>query len=151
MPAKKFSKILLATDFSDGSDDALAAAIDVATRVGATLEIVHVVNLTYEEFPFGVPMPFSESDAVIASAERALGERAAQARRAGLSCETRVLRGSPDVEIIRWAADTGASLIVVGTHGRTGLAHVVVGSIAERIVQHAGRPVLTVPLARKAA
>jgi nucleotide-binding universal stress UspA family protein len=151
MPTKTFSKILLATDFSDGSDDALATAIDVAARLGSTLEIVHVVDLMHEQFPFGVPLPFVDTEEVIVSAERALAERAGQARRAGLTCETTILNGSPDVEIVRWGRETGAELIIVGTHGRTGLAHVVLGSVAERVVQHAGRPVLTVPFARKAA
>jgi nucleotide-binding universal stress UspA family protein len=151
MPTQTFPKILVATDFSDGSDDALATAIDMAARLGSTLEIVHVVDLMHEQFPFGVPLPYLDTDAVIAFAERGLAERAARARRAGLTCETTILNGSPDVEIVRWAAEADAALIIVGTHGRTGLAHVVLGSVAERVVQHAGRPVLTVPFARKAA
>jgi nucleotide-binding universal stress UspA family protein len=62
-----------------------------------------------------------------------------------LACESAVLVGRPDNEIVARAAATGADLIVMGTHGRSGLAHALLGSIAERVVQHAPCPVLIVP------
>jgi nucleotide-binding universal stress UspA family protein len=151
MPTKTFSKILVATDFSQGGDEALQAAIDVARRFNAKVEIVHVVELALEPFGFGALVPAADDRALLDAIERELEARADRVRWAGLACETAVLEGTPDVEIVRRAAETGAELVVVGTHGRTGLAHVVMGSVAERVVQHAGLPVLSVPYARKAA
>jgi len=59
---------------------------------------------------------------------------------------TVLLTGTPHVEICRLANEVGADLIVTGTHGRTGIRHALIGSVAERVVRHAGRPVLTVPM-----
>jgi nucleotide-binding universal stress UspA family protein len=98
-------QILVATDFSPGSDEAMAAAVDFATRAGA----------------------------------------------AGVACRTKMVEGLPATEIVQRAREIGADLIVIGTHGRRGIAHVVLGSVAERVVQHAPCPVLTVPVPRKAA
>jgi nucleotide-binding universal stress UspA family protein len=151
MPTKTFSKILVATDFSEESDTALQAAIDVARQFNARLEIVHVLEVELEPFGFGALATAADNGVLLNSIDRQLAARADQARRAGVTCETTALEGKPDVEIVRRANDTGADLVVVGTHGRTGLAHVVMGSVAERVVQHARRPVLAVPFARKAA
>ncbi len=63
----------------------------------------------------------------------------------------RCSRGRAATEIVQRARDIGADLIVIGTHGRRGLAHVMLGSVAERVVQHAACPVLTVPFSKKAA
>jgi nucleotide-binding universal stress UspA family protein len=67
---------------------------------------------------------------------------------AGLACHTRSLEGRAAEEIVGRARELGAGLIVLGTHGRRGLAHMLLGSVAERVVQHAGCPVLTVPFSR---
>ena len=66
-------------------------------------------------------------------------------RAAGLRCETAMLVGRPDAEIVARANATGAELIVMGTHGRSGLAHALLGSVAERVVQHSPCPILIVP------
>jgi nucleotide-binding universal stress UspA family protein len=66
-------------------------------------------------------------------------------RAAGLRCETAMLVGRPDTEIVARANATGAELIVMGTHGRSGLAHALLGSVAERVVQHSPCPILIVP------
>jgi nucleotide-binding universal stress UspA family protein len=151
MTTKTFSKILVATDFSDGGDAALRAAIDVARQFGAEIEIVHVLELGLGPFGFGAVAPAADDQALLNTIDHQLAARAEQVRRAGVRCETAALEGTPDVEIVRRAADIGAGLVVVGTHGRTGLAHVVMGSVAERVVQHARRPVLSVPFGRQAA
>jgi universal stress protein A len=66
-------------------------------------------------------------------------------REAGIPCETAMLIGSAVQEIVKRAKDTSADLIVMGTHGRSGLAHALLGSNAERVIQHAPCPVLIVP------
>ena len=143
-------KILLATDFSDGSDEALERAIEMAKPSRAEIEILHVIELA-EEFPFGTVYFDADYGALYASVDTRLNERAARVRAAGLTCTTKILEGSASVEITQCGRESGADLIVVGTHGRTGIAHVVLGSVAERVVRRASCPVLTVPFSKKAA
>jgi len=143
-------KILLATDFSDGSDEALDRAIEMARPSQAEIEILHVIELA-EEFPFGTVYFDADYGSLYASVDLRLSERADRIRAAGLTCTTKIREGSAAVEITQRGRDMGADVIVVGTHGRTGLAHVVLGSVAERVVRRAPCPVLTVPFSRKAA
>lgn len=150
MVTREPQRILVATDFSTASDEALDRAIGLAQRSGATLEILHVVELA-EEIPFGATAFDSDYGVFYANVDRQLSVRADRSTRAGVPCETKIIEGSAAVEISRRAREIGADLIVVGTHGRTGLAHVVLGSVAERIVRHATCPVLTVPFSKKQA
>jgi nucleotide-binding universal stress UspA family protein len=142
------SRILVATDFSESADAALDAALDLAQPSRAHLELVHVYPLP------GVAVPFADT-LVMASAEtmaalqakltEALEVRAARVRARGLECVTHALPGAAAQEVVARAAADGADLIVIGTHGRSGLTHAVLGSVAERVVQHAACPVLVVP------
>jgi nucleotide-binding universal stress UspA family protein len=104
-----------------------------------------------EEFPFGTVYFDADYGSLYASVDLRLSERADRIRAAGLTCTTKIREGSAAVEITQRGRDMGADVIVVGTHGRTGLAHVVLGSVAERVVRRAPCPVLTVPFSRKAA
>lgn len=150
METKSARKILVATDFSEGSDEAIDRAIEMARPSGAAVEIIHVVELA-EEFPFGTTYFDADYGALYANIDAQLASRAARFRAAGLACETKIVEGSASTEIARRGRDIGADLIVVGTHGRTGLAHAMLGSVAERVVRRASCPVLTVPFSRKAA
>jgi nucleotide-binding universal stress UspA family protein len=144
-------RIVVATDFSEGSDEALDQAIDLGRTTGATLQLVHVLEVGVEQFPYG-PLFHSEgTGGIVAYVDRELSRRADLVKAAGLPCETRMLEGATSEEIVREARDGAADLIVVGTHGRRGLAHMMLGSVAERVVRHASCPVLTVPFSRKAA
>jgi nucleotide-binding universal stress UspA family protein len=149
---RETKKILVATDFSEGSDEALVRAIVLGKQTGATLELVHVLEFGDSgDLPFGLINYGGDPGAVAASADRELSVRADRAIAGGLRCYTRLLEGSAHREIVREALETNADLIVIGTHGRRGLAHLVLGSIAEQVVRHAGCPVLTVPISKKAA
>lgn len=143
-------RILVATDFSQGSDEAISQAIELGRQTDASLEIVYVRELGDVDFPFGALYP-EDAGGVIAYTDLELARRRDRVTSAGLQCHYRCLDGSPANEIVRRAGETKADLIVVGTHGRRGLAHALLGSVAERVVQHAGCPVLTVPFAKKAA
>ncbi len=143
-------RILVATDFSPNSDEALAQAITLAKDVNASLEIVHVIQLGTEPFPFGL-LDFQDNDKFFQYIDRELEQRAEQARKAGVACTTKSIDGAPASTIVSRARETGAELVVVGTQGRTGLAHALLGSVAEKIVRHAACPVLTVPAAKRAA
>ena len=87
----------------------------------------------------------------MAYVDRELSRRADRAKAAGLPCQTRMLEGTTYEEIVREARDSASDLIVIGTHGRRGLAHAMLGSVAERVVQRASCPVLSVPFSKKAA
>ena len=150
METKSPRKILVATDFSEGSDEAIERAIQIARPAGAAVEIIHVVELA-EEFPFGTTYFDADYGALYANIDLQLSRRADRFRAAGLACETKIVEGAASTEIARRGRDIGADLIVVGTHGRTGLAHAMLGSVAERVVRRSSCPVLTVPYSRKAA
>ena len=144
-------RILVATDFSEGSDEALAQAIELGKQTGAFLELVYVRELGGSGFPFGPLLSRRRR-----RRRRLRGSASSRGARdrvtaAGCECHYRCLEGSPAKEIVRRAGETEADLIVIGTHGRRGLAHAMLGSVAERVVQHATCPVLTVPVSKKAA
>jgi nucleotide-binding universal stress UspA family protein len=138
-------KILHATDFSDGSDHALDYAIELARVLSTPLLIAHVwappVILTPDGY---ASLPF---DAVAAQAELEAGldRRADRARDEGVASVATTLGGGDAWrEILRIADEAGCDLIVMGTHGRGGVAHLLLGSIAEKVMRKAACPVLTV-------
>ncbi len=135
-----FEHVVVATDFSAASRPALDLAVSMAGMSGA-LHVVHVCEIpSYVDL--GVPMdllsPLTED------AEGRLRElmKTVQARAPGAQGEVRV--GVAWEQILAAAAEHGADLIVLGTHGRRGLAHAMMGSVAERVVQLSRVPVLTV-------
>jgi nucleotide-binding universal stress UspA family protein len=150
METESPQKILVATDFSAASDEALGRAIDTAKSSTAEVEIIHVIEPA-EEYPFGLFYLDSDSGALYTHVENELSRRADRFRQAGLRCETKIVEGNASMEIAKRGREIDADLIVVGTHGRTGLAHAMLGSVAERVVRRASCPVLTVPCCRKAA
>jgi nucleotide-binding universal stress UspA family protein len=140
-------KILFPTDFSPPSEHALQFARELAEKFDAELHVLHVLE---DVAPMvGDPgMMVDLSDKYLAEArqyaQRGLqalpGERGPRAGRI-----VREIRdGSPFVEIVRYAREAGIDLIVIGTHGRTGLKHLLLGSVAENVVRKAACPVLTV-------
>jgi len=146
-----FSKILVGTDFSDDSSFALDYAEEVARKFAAEIIVVHVdqpltpVMMTPELGPsmdLGVMDRIAEEQRLLA--QRELDKIVLRLRDGGLKARSLLKVGSPFVEVVRAARNEGADLIVIGTHGRTGLAHVLMGSVAERVVRKASCPVLTV-------
>ena len=143
---KPITHILVATDFSDSADEALAYALTLADQVGATARLVHVfddpgaIGLYSEGY---VPMPAEVRAEILAGIRRQLTARAATAGRQDLPSE--VLTGPPARTIVDAARQHQCDLIVMGTHGRHGMAHLLLGSVAERVVRTAACPVLVVP------
>ena len=132
-------RIVVASDFSPTADKALDTAIAVAKRFDATLDIIHVLE------PLLSAYPIAERPAVDVAIDRLLTERSERARAKGVVAQTTSVDGHAAAEIVAHARKTGSDLIVMGTHGLTGLAHAVVGSVAERVVHRSGCPVLVVP------
>lgn len=141
-------QILVPTDFTESSSIALRAAIQLGRRFDAAVELLHVdTEATLLVPPPGdlIALPIDVAELMRKSVER-LGELAADVRRTGLVCTTATEIGTTHTEIVEHAQRINADLIVMGTHGRQGLGHVLVGSIAEKVVQHATCPVLVIPL-----
>ena len=133
----KIETVLLATDFSSASEAARRLAVDLAQGAQARLHIVNVVP--------AVSTPRDAAGRLDAAARLKGMAHRIRRKRVSLSVETAVLYGRPAREIARYARDRAASVIVLGTHGRTGISRVLLGSVAEAVVRLAGRPVLTVP------
>ena len=139
-------RIVVGTDFSEGSDAAMVKAFALALIHHAVVDLVHVVEPGVLFAPTSLgSMALADGPALFEEIDRALSSRAEEAKRAGLVCQTNSLQGFPPAEIVQHAKKTGADLLVVGTHGRTGITHLVLGSVAERIVQRSFCPVLVVP------
>ena len=144
-------RILVATDFAESAERALACAVQLARRHGAELVLVHVyMDLpAYPEITAGqVVAIYEEQRAWI---EAALERRARAARGEGLLARAVLRTGPAASTIAETAKDEGADLLVVGTHGRSGLDRLILGSVAERVVRLASCPVLVVKSAEAAA
>jgi len=141
------TRILAPTDFSPPSDQALEYARRTAARCGATLHLLHVLEETVDT-SFGAEVLVPDSPEVQAARLEEAREKLAH-RRGGAENEqprasTEVVAGSSTRTIVRYAADNGFDLIVMGTHGRTGFAHLLMGSVAEGVVRTASCPVLSI-------
>lgn len=143
---KSFHKILLATDFSDCSVEACAYALTLARTFDASIHVVHVINEPVDLRGFYVPhISFEQLEKEISDGAASMLETFCTENLPDFSnYTTSVTTGVPYEEITRIALEQQASLIVIGTHGRSGLDHLIFGSTAERVVRTAPCPVLTV-------
>jgi len=132
-------KILVPVDFSEPSEQALEYALDFAKPFKAEITLLFVIKPLYYAGDLGLLL---EEQQRTGREELARLER--RVRQRGLKCRTLVLRGAPFREIVDAARKQKVDLIVMGTHGRTGLSHLVMGSVADRVVRTAATPVLTV-------
>jgi len=138
-----FRTFLVPTDFSEGALAAVEYAIALAAKSGAEIILLHVMEPTVYSLDFALTRPDITAE-VRQAAVASLGQLIEDAGARGVRAEQALVTGTPFVEIGKAAAERKANLIVMGTHGRTGLAHAVLGSTAERVVRTAPCPVLTV-------
>ena len=145
---KPFNKILTAIDFSENSDYAFDYALTLAKQFDSELIILHVINEPVDLRGFYVPhISFEQLEKEIEEgAEKMMAKFCSSKMGDFTNFTTSIVTGIPYEEIIRSAQETAASLIVLGTHGRTGLDHLIFGSTAERVVRGASCPVLTIRL-----
>lgn len=133
-------KIVFPSDFSHTGDAALHLATSLARDTGATLLIVHVeeppVAYGGGEMYYGMPEPATED------LQRMLRE--VKPDDPNVPCEHHMISGEPARAIARFASEQQADMIVMGTHGRTGLSRLLMGSVSEAVVRRAPCPVLTV-------
>ena len=142
----QLKRILLPTDFSQHSATAANYACELATRFDAELHLLHTLEIhpsLTPEFGMGLVLPKYVSESRSA-AEKLLAGSLDSQWTPGRTVIRAVVEGSPRVEIIRYAREHDIDLIVLSTHGRTGLPHVILGSVAENVVRTAPCPVLTV-------
>jgi len=138
-----WKKIGCAVDFSETSRAAMEEAADLAARSEAEMLLIHAFEVPGA--PADLPPPPDSLKATRAELEKKLaGWGAEAARRSGRGVVTAVVDGPAADEVARCARERGADLLVVGTHGRRGLRHLVVGSVAERLVRVAHCPVLVI-------
>lgn len=145
---KDFSNILVAVDFSDSSDNAFQLAMTLAQKFSARLLILHVINEPIDLRGFYVPhISFDNLEEEIREGANKLMESFCRQHISDFdNYESLIVPGIAHEEIIKQAENQGAELIVLGTHGRTGLDHVLFGSTAEKVVRKSKLPVLTVRL-----
>jgi len=145
---KPMKKLLVAVDLSEPSKRVIETALSLARTLDASVELVHV----REPFVYTLAGEYGPSleqeQALVRWIDHELSQAGDQVTHGRVPCVTTSLYGSPAREIVAHAEKTGADMIVVGTHGRGGISHAVLGSVAERVVQKAKRPVLAVPIDR---
>ena len=153
MQARKV--ILCPVDFSKGSDRAVEQAATLATALGAQLELLHVHQLPTLGLADGILTMTPDLATVppeliakrVAAAQDGLESHRAQLAEQGVRAITQLIEGNPAARIVERAQQLGVCMLVLGTHGHSGLKRFVLGGTAERVLRLAHVPVLTVPLA----
>jgi nucleotide-binding universal stress UspA family protein len=148
-----FKRILVPIDFSPPSDAALEYARSVAARYGASLHLLHVAEDPYRAFYSAevyVPEIEGLREEILSDTEKRLKDRLRPSDVTQLQATAGSIIGTPATSIVEYAGGHEIDLIVMGTHGRGGMAHLLMGSVAERVVRTAPCPVLTVREAQNA-
>ncbi|MCL2725546.1 MAG: universal stress protein [Polyangiaceae bacterium] len=140
-----FEHILVPTDFGDIAEQALALGISLASKFDSRLTIIHTTPLappSYASYSAGLFWP---TDEMVQGAASELEALASRMRTIYPKIESAHILGEPWEAIVEFLQGNGVDLVVMGTHGRQGIAHVLLGSVAEKLVQMSTVPVLTVP------
>ncbi len=137
-----YDNVLVPTDGSAAVEEAIDRAIDLSTRYDATLHGLYVIEPTYTVYGVGRP---DAADLMEDVGDEAVDEIDAKASTAGVPVRTEIQTGIPHRCILEYAEENDIDLIVMGTHGRTGLERYLIGSVTEKVVRLADVPVLTVP------
>jgi nucleotide-binding universal stress UspA family protein len=150
----EFKRIIVPIDFSPSSRLALEHAKALVTKFGGVLEVVHVVEERVVTGPWpaeGHAMSPQIEEALLRNAEHALLACLTKEERNRYGATLTLLTGPPAMTIVEHAASCRADLIVMGTNGRSGLSHLLLGSVAERVVRTASCPVLVVREIKRSA
>lgn len=143
---KTIKTILFPTDFSDNSAVAWKHALLHAEKHKAKVVVVHVVHRMPQDYQFLIVAmtPAQIYGALRERAEQQMTQLAKEARRNGVRCDVLIRDGEPFVQVIRCAREVKADIVVMGSHARTGLAKMLLGSVAEKVVREAPCSVLVV-------
>lgn len=140
----KIERILVPIDFSECSKKALQYALPLAKSHQAALTLLYVVPHVYSQGEYGGVDCARLEVSMKESGEKELAKLARDEVPGDIKASTQVQIGSPAREIVETARSLAADLIVIATHGRTGLKHILLGSVAEHVVQRAPCPVFVV-------
>lgn len=132
-------RILVPVDFSETSLEALDHAVDLAKQYAADVVLMNAVDPIY--YPVPAPQFLADQKAFARGELDILAEKLTRRQ---VVCRTVLRVGTPHIEIVKAALDNGADMIVMSTHGRTGFSHLMMGSVAEKVVRASVCPVLTV-------
>jgi nucleotide-binding universal stress UspA family protein len=147
----RIGRIVVAHDFSETAEYAFQYGLGVAEKFSALVTVAHVCDVDAYASPDAFVASFDWASEVEQVAAESLDRLIAHARRPGVDIRTTLRRGQAWRGIVETALEFEADLIVMGTHGRRGLSHALLGSVAERVVRVAPCPVLTVHLPRVTA
>jgi len=146
--AESLNRILVPVDFSPHSEKAIRYATTLANKFGARISLLHVVEDPFVTGAWQAEVFVANIPELLDDLKRAAQTQMAEHRKHlaahGFPVETLVVTGRPSASIVEQASAGRFDLIVMGTHGHTGLTHALLGSVAERVVQKAPCPVLTV-------
>ena len=137
--------ILVPTDFSVASEAALDQALALAAKLGARVYVMHAYQLPVVGFPAGVLVPSAEiATRLVTWAEGELASCVARRRASGVEILSILKQADPRDAVLAVAEEVAADLVIMGTHGRRGLARALIGSVAESVVRASPIPVMTV-------
>jgi nucleotide-binding universal stress UspA family protein len=137
----KFRNILCPVDFDHNSTAALEIAGELAAASDATVHLLHVAKVPSQDMD--VPLPFNPDPRWERAARSKLEQIARDRLEGKVHYQLHVISGTPDDDVVRMAHELDADLVVMATHGRKGLSHFILGSVAERVIREADCPVLT--------
>lgn len=145
----EFKRILVPTDFDEGAEGALDIAVDLAKKHGASITLLHAYEVPLYMYS-GVPaVPADYWTPIRNAAAQRLEAAVAELVKRSPGAKGMLSQGPPWEQILEGAKETKADLIVMATHGRRGLTHAVLGSVAEKVVRMSPIPVLTVRLGKR--
>jgi nucleotide-binding universal stress UspA family protein len=139
-----FERILVATDFSDGSQQALEHALRIAEKFGSELTLVHSWEAPSYSYATDLYLPVDVIASIEGAAAARLGQATTELKARFPGAKSLLRTGSPWEQVLSAASEVKADLIVMGTHGRRGLGRALLGSVAEKVVRMSRVPVLTV-------
>ncbi|MFB6113908.1 MAG: universal stress protein [Halodesulfurarchaeum sp.] len=136
-----YDHILVPTDGSEGNEQTIAEAIDLAGLTGATIHGLYVIDTRdYSTLPESKWITLEEE--LQSAGERALDEIRESGGEAGVDVTTNITRGIPHERIVEYADENDIDLVIMGTHGRTGLNRFLIGSVTEKVIRSSSVPVL---------
>ncbi|HEY0465522.1 MAG TPA: universal stress protein [Polyangiaceae bacterium] len=146
-----FKRILVATDFGEASERALELALELAARFDSELTLIHIWEFPTYEYLDGMPMPTAYADQIAEAAKTRMKATIDSIKARCPGAQSIVRMGLVWSEVLRETQETDPDLLVLGTHGRRGLKHAILGSVAEKLVRLSPVPVLTVHGSEKPA
>ena len=139
----EFGKILIPTDFSESAENASLYALSLAEKYGSKIYVAHVIEPFTYTSDLGIDMG-DQYQVMEATAKKFLDDIVTSIKEKHIDVEGILLSGEPFVEIIKYVKQEQINLIIMATHGRSGIEHILLGSVAEKVVRKSPCPVLTV-------